>query len=77
MKPFYSINPALSVLSFMFGARRLMGTQQDSSFPLFSWCRKSACILSITMKLLDILLGLIINFMSHRAREPARRQSLS
>jgi hypothetical protein len=42
-------------------ARWPVGAQQNSSFPLFPWCGKSACILYITMKLLDIPLGLIIN----------------
>jgi hypothetical protein len=41
---------------------RLRGVRQNSSFPLFPWCRRSVCTLSITMKLLDIPLGLIINF---------------
>jgi hypothetical protein len=62
MKPFCSMNPALSVPSFIFDARWPVGAQQNSSFPLFPWCGKSECILSITMKLLDIRLGLIISF---------------
>jgi hypothetical protein len=76
MKPFYSMNPDLSVPSFIFDAQRPVGTKQNSSFPLFLWCGKSACILSITMKLLDIALGLIINFHeSSRARAcPTPRQ---
>jgi uncharacterized membrane protein len=45
------MNLTLSVPSFIFDDWWPVGAQQNSSFPLFPWCRRLLCILAIRLRL--------------------------